>query len=214
HVYIPDIEPDGRVAGLYGLATDVSALKNVEKQLSLLVRLDVLTGLANRYQFNETMPLALSRARRAQSGLAVMYLDIDRFKSINDTMGHAAGDEVLKAFAKRLQQSVRSTDTVARLGGDEFVIVLEGLHSEDEAHVVARKIIASVAVPLQVEGRSLVITTSIGIALRARVTAVDPPSVDALIARADEALYAAKNAGRNTYRVLAGNTTVAEGESA
>jgi diguanylate cyclase (GGDEF)-like protein/PAS domain S-box-containing protein len=214
YVYIPDIEPDGRVAGLYGLATDVSALKNVEKQLSLLVRLDVLTGLANRYQFNEAMPLALSRARRASGGLALMYLDIDRFKGINDTLGHAAGDVVLKAFAARLQQSVRVTDTVARLGGDEFVIILEGLQSEDEAHVVARKIIANVAVPLELDGRTLVLTTSIGIALRAQVTANDPPSVDALIACADEALYAAKNAGRNTYRVLCGNGAVAAGESA
>jgi diguanylate cyclase (GGDEF)-like protein/PAS domain S-box-containing protein len=212
HVYIPDIEPDGRVAGLYGLVTDVSAVKNVERQLSLLVRSDVLTGLANRYQFNEAMPLALSRSRRAGSGLALMYLDIDRFKSINDSLGHATGDEVLKAFARRLQQSVRSTDTVARLGGDEFVIILEGLNAEEEARIVARKIIASVTAPLQLEsGRMLQLTTSIGIALRTRVSAVDPPSVDALIARADEALYQAKGGGRNTYRLLVGQQPAPEG---
>ncbi len=212
YVYIPDIRSDGHIAGLYGLATDVSALKNVERQLSLLVRQDVLTGLANRYQFNEAMPLALSRARRSGSGLALMYLDIDRFKSINDTLGHAAGDEVLKAFARRLQQSVRSTDTVARLGGDEFVIILEGVNVEDEANIVARKIIANVSTPLLLEsGRTLQLTTSIGVALRGRVTAADPPSVDALIARADEALYQAKDGGRNTYRVLTHEMAAPEG---
>jgi len=200
--YIPDIESDGRVAGLYGLATDVSALKNVERQLGLLVRADVLTGVANRYSFNETFPLALSRARRALAGIALMYLDIDHFKSINDTLGHAAGDEVLKAFASRLQQSVRVTDTVARLGGDEFVIVLEGLTSAEEPQIVARKIIANVRRPLEVDGRTLALTTSIGIAFRREVSAADAATAETLIGRADAALYAAKKAGRDTWRVM------------
>ena len=203
YAYIPDIESDGHVAGLYGLATDVSALKNVEKQLSLLVRSDVLTGLANRYYFNEAFPLALSRARRAMAGLALMYLDIDHFKRINDSLGHAAGDEVLKAFAARLQQSVRTTDTVARLGGDEFVIVLEGLNSADEPQVVARKIVANVTRPLEIEGRMLTITTSIGVAFRREIASADAATAETLIGRADAALYAAKNAGRNTWRVMA-----------
>ena len=201
--YIPDIESDGHVAGLYGIATDVSALKNVEKQLSVLVRSDVLTGVANRYCFNETMPLALSRARRAGTGLALMYLDIDHFKSINDTLGHAAGDEVLKAFSTRLQQSVRVTDSVARLGGDEFVIILEGVNSADEPQIVARKIAANVTQPLEVEGRALTLTTSIGIAFRHQIVAADAATAEALIGRADAALYAAKKAGRNTWRVMA-----------
>jgi diguanylate cyclase (GGDEF)-like protein/PAS domain S-box-containing protein len=203
YAYIPDIESDGRVAGLYGLATDVSALKNVEKQLSLLVRSDVLTGVANRYYFNEAFPLALSRARRAMTGLALMYLDIDHFKSINDSLGHAAGDEVLKAFTGRLQQSVRTTDTVARLGGDEFVIVLEGVNGADEPQIVARKIVANVTRPLEVEGRTLTITTSIGIAFRREILAADAATAEALIGRADAALYAAKKAGRNTWRMMA-----------
>ncbi|MCK9685115.1 diguanylate cyclase domain-containing protein [Scleromatobacter humisilvae] len=210
YVYIPDIESDGRVAGLYGLATDVSALKNVEKQLGLLVRSDVLTGVANRYSFNETFPLALSRARRAMSGLALMYLDIDHFKSINDTLGHAAGDEVLKAFAKRLQQSVRTTDTVARLGGDEFVIVLEGVNDPDEPQIVARKIVANVTSPLTVEGRSLTLTTSIGIAFRRAIVSADAATAEAMIGRADAALYAAKKAGRNTWRVMADDVLIEE----
>jgi diguanylate cyclase (GGDEF)-like protein/PAS domain S-box-containing protein len=210
YVYIPDIESDGRVAGLYGLATDVSALKNVENQLSLLVRSDVLTGVANRYHFNEAMPLALSRARRSMAGLALMYLDIDHFKNINDSLGHAAGDEVLKAFAKRLQQSVRTTDTVARLGGDEFVIILEGVNGADEPQVVARKIVANVTRPLEVEGRTLTITTSIGVAFRREILASDSATAEALIGRADAALYAAKKAGRNTWRVMAEDVLLAE----
>jgi len=211
YIYLPDIQPDGSVAGLYGLGSDVTALKDVQHQLSQLARSDVLTGLPNRYQFNETIPLALARARRDGRALAVMYLDIDRFKAINDTLGHAAGDEVLKAFAARVLQGVRATDTVARLGGDEFVIILEGLHGDDgEPQVVARKIIANVTRPLEIEGRSLALTTSIGIALSARVETVDAKAAERLIARADEALYAAKNAGRNTYRVLAADEVAGE----
>ena len=210
YAYIPDIQSDGRVAGLYGLATDVSALKNVEQRLSRLVRSDVLTGLANRYRFNEALPLALSRARRASAGLALMYLDIDHFKSINDSLGHAAGDEVLKAFAGRLQQSVRATDTVARLGGDEFVIILEGVNTEEEPQVVARKIVANAAQPLEVEGRMLTLTTSVGIAFRRVVVATDAAAVETLVGRADAALYEAKRAGRNTWRVIADDVALEE----
>ena len=210
YAYIPDIESDGRVAGLYGLATDVSSLKNVEKQLSLLVRSDFLTGVANRYAFNETMPLALSRARRAMSGLALMYLDIDHFKAINDSLGHAAGDEVLKAFAKRLQQSVRTTDTVARLGGDEFVIILEGVTSPEEPRIIARKIVANVTRPLEIEGRALALTTSIGVAFQGEVLSADAATAETLIGRADAALYASKKAGRNTWRVMAGDVLIEE----
>ncbi|HEX7686076.1 MAG TPA: PAS domain-containing protein, partial [Burkholderiaceae bacterium] len=210
YVYLPDIQADGSVAGVYGLGSDVTALKKVERQLSLLVRSDTLTGLANRYQFNEALPLALARARRAGNSLALMYLDIDRFKSINDTLGHAAGDEVLKAFAQRLVQSVRATDTVARLGGDEFVIVLEGLKLPDEPGVVARKIIANVTKPLAVAGQPLALTTSIGIAFCSRVTMAEMRNAEGLLARADEALYAAKAAGRATWRVLVDGVATAE----
>jgi len=216
-VYVPDLQPDGRVAGLYGLETDVSALKQIERQLSLLVRSDALTGLANRYQFNDQMPRILARARRARAGIALMYLDIDRFKQINDTLGHATGDAVLQAFAQRLTQSVRATDTVARLGGDEFVVILEGLHGEAEPQFVARKILAAIARPLDIEGRALDITTSIGVAWCADVgdSARAEQCAQSLLARADEALYQAKAAGRNTWRLLveAGPQVVEEAAS-
>jgi len=144
------------------------------------------------------------------SGFALMYLDIDHFKRINDSLGHAAGDEVLKAFAQRLRRSVRTTDTVARLGGDEFVIILEGIDNEEEAQFLARKIVASVTRPLEVEGRRLTMTTSIGIAFRREIVAADAATVEAMIGRADAALYAAKAAGRNTWRVMVDDVLVAE----
>jgi diguanylate cyclase (GGDEF)-like protein/PAS domain S-box-containing protein len=202
-VYIPDILADGSVAGIYTLSTDVSPLKNVERQLSLLARSDTLTGLPNRYQFNEVLPLALARSRRSGAAIALMFLDIDHFKSINDTFGHATGDFVLREFARRLLGSVRSTDTVARLAGDEFVIVLEGLNDPAEAEFVARKILAAMRLPFDADGRWLDVSTSVGIVYQ-------PMSADAattpaqLLAEADEALYAAKHAGRGTYRMALG----------
>lgn len=197
--YIPDIQPDGRVAGVYALSTDVSALKRVERQLSELVRVDTLTGLANRYQFNEVLPAALRRGERNRCGVAVMFLDVDRFKEINDTHGHLVGDQVLQHFAERLRRCIRVTDTVARLAGDEFVILLEGLHAASEPERVAQKVIAGMLQPLELDdGRRLQVSTSMGVAYWAPGGAA--PGAVELMASADAALYAAKRAGRNTYR--------------
>jgi diguanylate cyclase (GGDEF)-like protein/PAS domain S-box-containing protein len=197
--YIPDLDPDGAVRGIYTLSSDVTALKQVEKQLKALARVDSLTGLANRLQFNERLPESLARAARSRRLLAVMFLDIDRFKSINDSLGHAAGDDVLKEFAHRLLQCVRSTDTVARLAGDEFVIILEGLNQDDEALAVAAKIISAVNLPMHTDAGRVDVSTSIGIAFH-HASAKTPPAAD-LLSTADAALYAAKDAGRNTFRV-------------
>lgn len=196
-IYVPDLRDDGSVAGIYGMSTDVSALKHVEQQLSRLARFDALTGLANRRQFNEKLAEALDGARRSGDSLALMFLDVDHFKSINDTLGHAAGDAVLKEFARRLQDTVRSTDCVARLAGDEFVIILEGLRGDAEPQFVARKIIAQVSHVFDVDGRPLNVSTSMGIAFHRHGVI----SASELLARADAALYEAKAAGRNTYRV-------------
>ena len=197
--YLPDIDGDGKVLGIYTLSTDVSALKAYERKLQSLARFDTLTGLPNRLQFNEKMAEALDRAARSKSALALMFLDLDRFKSINDTLGHAVGDAVLCEFARRLQSSARQVDLVARLAGDEFVVLLEGLHHSAEATMVARKIVDAVALPMALHDRTLQVTTSIGIAFQ------DPaaPATDVaqLLARADAALYAAKAAGRNTFHL-------------
>ncbi|HYD94189.1 MAG TPA: diguanylate cyclase [Noviherbaspirillum sp.] len=199
-VYVPDRAEDGSVAGVYALSTDISSLKAVERQLLRLARFDSLTGLPNRAQLHEKLAEATARARRTGAALAVMFLDIDRFKSINDTLGHAVGDEVLQNFAQRLRQSVRETDVVARLAGDEFVIVLEGLNFGEEADLVARKVLLSVSEEMPIAGRMLPVTTSIGIAY-CQDGGLDPA---ALLVQADQALYAAKEAGRNTFhRTLA-----------
>jgi diguanylate cyclase (GGDEF)-like protein/PAS domain S-box-containing protein len=197
--YLPDIDADGKVLGIYTLTTDVSELKTYERQLQALARFDSLTGLPNRLQFNEKMAEALERAQRSKDGLALMFLDVDRFKAINDTMGHAAGDAVLREFAKRLQSSVRQIDVVARLAGDEFVVILEGLHSSAEAEAVARKIVEAAAVPMDVDGQALRVTTSVGVAFQDHTAPA--LTVPQLLARADEALYDAKAAGRNTFHM-------------
>jgi diguanylate cyclase (GGDEF)-like protein/PAS domain S-box-containing protein len=200
--YIPDRRADGSVAGIYVLSTDVSELKKVQRTLVALARYDTLTGLPNRLLFNEKLQEAIARSARSQQPLALMFLDVDHFKSINDSLGHAAGDLVLQSFAARLRTSVRETDTVARLAGDEFVVVLEGLHSTAEPQFVARKILSQIAREFDIEGRKLQVTTSIGVAYHDSGT-VQPAQ---LLALADKALYEAKAAGRNTFALAAAPT--------
>ncbi|MCW7537610.1 diguanylate cyclase [Aquabacterium sp. A7-Y] len=195
--YVPDVDADGQVAGVYTLSTDITGQKEVEARLSQLARSDTLTGLPNRYEFERRLQEAMARCRRTLQPMALLYLDVDKFKSINDSLGHAAGDEVLKEFAQRLKAALRGTDTVARLSGDEFVIVLEGLRGRDESQFVARKIVGTVRKPFDVQGRELEVTTSIGIALYEG----GPLPEQELLARADEALYVAKKAGRDRFHV-------------
>ncbi len=198
-VYIPDRRADGTIAGIYTMSTDVSELKKIEQQLSVLARYDSLTGLANRRQFEEKLEEAISRAQRSGRLMAVLFLDVDKFKSINDSLGHAAGDEVLKEFALRLTKCVRKTDTVARLAGDEFIVLLEGVNTFEEPQFVARKILAIMGSCFDVCGRELGVSTSIGIA----VSEGGNLGMARLLATADEALYAAKAAGRGTFKYLA-----------
>ncbi|CAN7437372.1 diguanylate cyclase domain-containing protein [Rhizobacter sp. LjRoot28] len=195
--YIPDRQPDGRVAGVYALSADISALKAAEARMSELARSDALTGLPNRRQLDERLAEAIARSRRSSRPLALMFLDIDHFKSINDSLGHQGGDTVLKEFADRLRACVRVTDTVARLAGDEFVVLLEGLNVGVEAEGVARKIISSMTTPVMVGAMPLNVTTSIGVV----VSAAGQDDAASLMFRADEALYRAKRAGRNTFEV-------------
>jgi diguanylate cyclase (GGDEF)-like protein/PAS domain S-box-containing protein len=170
-----------------------------EQRLIQLARVDTLTGIANRLKFDEVLQQAIVRSRRNRQPMALAYLDIDNFKTINDTLGHGAGDTVLKEFAQRLAATVRATDTVARLAGDEFVIVFEQVYSHEEAARLAAKVVEAVRDPMQVHGAPMRITTSIGVALRDD----DAEEAAALVARADRALYAAKRNGRDGY-ALAG----------
>lgn len=196
--YVPDIRPDGSIPGVYGLSADVTELKEVHERLEEMAHLDPVTGLANRNRFDEVLPLALKRADRQHSALALLFLDLDHFKAVNDQHGHAAGDAVLREFGRRLVAGVRATDTVARLAGDEFVVLLEGVNGSEDAEQVADKIVEQVRAPMAVDGIELRVSTSIGIALHPHGGELAPAT---LLRRADEALYEAKAAGRNVWRM-------------
>ena len=196
--FIPDIdETTGAVRGVYSMHFNMTAAKEAEQRLTRLAQFDTLTGLPNRHQFNEKLARALSLTGEERKPMALMFLDIDHFKQVNDRFGHAGGDTLLKDFAQRLAQAVRPTDTVARLAGDEFVVLLERLHSDDEPQFIARKIIAAVQKFFTVDESLVQVTSSIGIAMR--LSEHETPSL--LMRRADEALYEAKRSGRNTFRM-------------
>ena len=193
-LYVPHQE-NGVTLGLYALVTDVTEIKRNEAELLRLARFDALTGLPNRRQFDERLSEAMARTRRAHQPIALLFLDIDHFKTINDSLGHAAGDVVLKEFARRLVDTVRVTDAVARLAGDEFVIILDA--AAVQAEHMARKIVLAVRGDFFIDGQTRMVTTSIGVALFEG----DAMTPSELIARADAALYSAKGAGRDGYRV-------------
>jgi diguanylate cyclase (GGDEF)-like protein/PAS domain S-box-containing protein len=173
-----------------------AALAESRRELERMARVDTLTDLANRRQFEERLELALLRQQRQGTAVALMYLDVDHFKHINDTWGHAAGDVVLRAFADRLVHCVRATDLVARLGGDEFVVLIEDASLPDAAEVIARKLLSEMRHSIDIDSTALMATTSIGIA-----HAKAPTEAATLLATADAALYEAKQAGRNTWRI-------------
>ncbi len=173
------------------------ALQDSERRMAKLALSDPLTGLANRRRFEERLPETMARSRRTRTGSALLFLDIDYFKLINDSLGHAAGDAVLVELSRRLAAAVRTTDLVARLAGDEFVVVLEGLGAPDEADLVADKIVRAVREPFTFEDAAFPVTTSIGIAWREADGTSDSIG---WLNEADEALYAAKSAGRDGYR--------------
>lgn len=171
--------------------------EQVEKDLQLLATTDALTGVHNRRMFDAFLPTALARGDRAGQPVGLAMLDVDKFKLINDTHGHAAGDAVLIEFARRLSGAVRATDTVARLAGDEFVVVFEQLSSPSEINVLGQRIISAMAQPFDIGGLKLSVTASVGIA----VTSAPHTQPDEVLKSADEALYGVKAAGRNGYAV-------------
>lgn len=194
--YTPDFDAAGEVVGFYTMVTDISDMKLIQARLMEMTRIDALTGLPNRNQLHDRLAEALTRARRCGLQVGCLYLDIDNFKSINDTLGHAAGDQVLCQFGARLQRSVREADLVARLAGDEFVIVLEGIHEPDEAMRAAEKIVDAMGVPFDIDGPPRIVTTSVGIAV-----SDDGDDPDALLRKADAALYITKRAGKNGFEL-------------
>ncbi len=197
--FLPEVSAAGEVLGIYSLTHDTTRMKEIEERLIQLARIDNLTGIANRLMFEEVLQGAILRVRRNRRPLALAYLDIDYFKEINDTLGHGAGDQVLKEFAARLIASVRASDTVARLAGDEFVIVFEQVANAEEAARLAGKIVDAMHAPFTLDGAPRHVSTSIGLALHEG----DDETPAALVARADSALYTAKRNGRDGYAIAA-----------
>lgn len=191
--------PDPHDARLLEIASNLARIvierKNAESRLEYLAHFDSLTGLPNRALFRDRLGQAMSRSDRLTQSVALMFLDLDRFKTINDTLGHEVGDNLLRAVAKRLQTCVRGEDTVARLGGDEFTIILEQIATPEDAGRVAQKILDSFLPPFNLDGREVFIGASIGIT----IYPLDRCDIDGLLRNADTALYSAKDAGRNTF---------------
>ena len=187
----------GRALRLVGTDYDITQHKAAEDQLRERAEFDALTGLPNRALFNDRLSSAIERARRSGKTMALLFLDIDHLKGVNDSHGHGAGDELLRIAAKRLLAAVRSVDTVARLAGDEFTVILEGLAEPADAEAVAMKLVEAMRPPMRFGGSIVHVSASVGLAL------LEPGDSDpaSLLRRADEALYEAKRAGRDRYAI-------------
>jgi len=190
---LPHIGDGGKVVGCFSVTIDITEHKLAEERIQRIAHHDSLTGLPNRLLFNDRLNQVLSLARRDSRCFALLYLDLDNFKPVNDALGHAAGDELLQGVATRIRQQLRESDTVARIGGDEFTVILPGIAKREQAETVARKIIAALVAPFELgkQKQSIAIGTSIGIA----VYPADAQDADALIRVADAAMYRAKQAG-------------------
>ena len=174
---------------------DITERRRAEQQIAHMARHDALTDLPNRVLFRERLAEALAGVQRGER-LAVLYLDLDHFKSVNDTLGHQIGDELLKAVAGRLRNCVRDVDTVARVGGDEFAIIQVGIEKPVDVAMLARRVGEAVRAPYDLAGHAVIVDTSIGIA----IAPSDGTEPDELLKNADMALYGAKADGRGTYR--------------
>ena len=188
--------PDGVPRRVLCLTQDVTQRRETESQARFIAHHDALTGLPNRALLNDRLQLAISMARRERRRVAVVFLDLDRFKEINDSLGHQVGDALLKAVAARLTSSVRDTDTICRLSGDEFIALLPGVHDSGEVSRIVGNMHAGLAKPFQVDGVEMRVTASVGVALYPD----DADSIDLLMRNADAAMYHAKGSGRNSYQ--------------
>ena len=193
----PLYDGQGQITYFLCLQQDISEKKELERKIEYLAYHDVLTGLPNRTLFNDRMRQAISQAKRDKTEFSLLFVDLDGFKEVNDTHGHAAGDQLLKMVAERLRACVREGDTVARLGGDEFIVLLRDLSADHGLKNVARKIIESIARPYALDVCRVHITASIGISRYPG----DAILAEKLMSCADEAMYSAKHAGKNGYAI-------------
>ncbi len=194
----PVVDQEGRVVRVIGYGLDITDRKRAELRLAYLALHDGLTGLANRTLFLDRVGHALERARRAGNRVALLFVDLDRFKKVNDTLGHEAGDRLLQQAADRLRSCLREADTLARLAGDEFTILLEDVPDAQAALQVAERVRAALQRPFVVAGQELTVTASVGVAL----SSPEPCSPEDLLRRSDAAMYQAKSLGRDRYQLF------------
>jgi diguanylate cyclase (GGDEF)-like protein/PAS domain S-box-containing protein len=197
----PVRDKGGKIIGFRAVSRDVTQRKQFEQKLADMATHDSLTGLPNRTLLADRLTMGLALSRRSGSRLAILMLDLDRFKVVNDTMGHGAGDQLLKSVGERLIGVTRKSDTVARIGGDEFVLVLPQISMPLDAARLAQRILDVFKEPIIFDGHQLSITTSIGIA----VYPDDGKDIDILLKNADNAMYWAKEQGRDMYRFYGGD---------
>ncbi|MGD0854797.1 MAG: PAS domain S-box protein [Dehalococcoidia bacterium] len=199
---------DGKVIGVTALITDITERKQMEKKLEELATHDFLTGLPNRVLLLDRFTIAVALAHRNKARLAVMVLDLDKFKLINDIYGHGAGDQVLKVVGTRLTGIIRASDTLARLGGDEFVLVMMETDQMKDATAIAQKILDSFKEPLLIDGNDLLVSTSIGIAIYPE----DGQDLESLIKKSDAAMYYSKGHGRNQFKFFSDGDVQVDGD--
>jgi diguanylate cyclase (GGDEF)-like protein/PAS domain S-box-containing protein len=188
----------GRVISVLSLAQDVSSRIQAEERLQYMATHDGLTGLPNRVLLNDRLEAAIARARRTERRVAVMFLDLDHFKDVNDTLGHRVGDELLKDLSRRIRATLRQTDLLVRIAGDEFVVVLEDLEGDEGPERVAQKVLDDVMRPFPLDGHEVHVSASLGFAIFPR----DGDDPDTLLKNADAAMYQAKELGRNSFRAF------------
>ena len=189
-------DQDGNAVGAVVAFREVSAARLASLEMSRVAQHDVLTNLPNRALFNDRLSQAISLAERQSKQLAVLFVDLDQFKRINDSLGHSVGDRLLRSVARRLVACVRRTDTVSRLGGDEFLILLSQIEHSEDAAITARKILRAVAAPHVIDSKSLDVNVSIG----GSTYPADAQNAETLVSYADVAMYEAKQQGRNSYQ--------------
>lgn len=195
----PIKSPDGTITHFLAVKEDITDRKQAEETITYMSHYDTLTGLPNRALFNDRLNLALAHAHRNGEIFAVMWLDLDSFKNINDTLGHVVGDQILQGISKRLESCLREGDTVARLGGDEFVLLLPQITNVEDVVKVVQKVFVAIQPPFNFDGRDFYTTTSIGISLYP----YDGEDSETLIKNAEVALYRAKEQGRANYQLYA-----------
>jgi diguanylate cyclase (GGDEF)-like protein len=183
------------IIGYQGIIRDITATKKAEETIRHMAYHDALTGLPNRVLFNDRLAMAMANAQRHGKNIAVMMLDLDKFKQVNDVLGHKIGDLLLKAVAERLSKTLRESDTVARMGGDEFMVILPEIAHEYDAGIVAEKILEIFHWSFRLDTNELSVTTSVGVAIYPQ----DGKDPETLVKHADIAMYYSKGMGRNKY---------------